>query len=160
MKKSHSIQFALILISLSMLTSCGSKSENNSGSAIASTSSPAKSSPSPKPSLGRAQEVQIKLDVACEYVRKGFKFEGINNSDAEVNFSVAADTFREVILDYQVAQQFMDGAISASREVHRWPNGATLIQGAREQSYISRKDGEAIISIYNYCVATDPSATD
>lgn len=107
-------------------------------------------------SVSRATEVKISLDLACEYVNKGFNFEGSEDQkiDAKVSFDVAADLFREVILDFQGAQEFMNGAIAASREVYRWANDVSLLSGARNQTYISEKDGNAIISVYNYCVSS------
>ena len=128
-----------------------SSNPTNSTANVNPTSSPTPSSYT----LSRADEVDITLDIACDYVRKGFSFEGFDNTDAEVDFEVAAESFREIILDYQVAQQFMDGAIAASREAHRWGSGTSLLQGARQGNYIRGRDAEAIIAIYNYCVAAN-----
>ena len=143
------LPLTLILLPI-FLSSCSSNvSEKNAN--FDSTNSPTPSSST----LSRSDEVQITLDIACEYVRKGFSFKGFDNIDAEVDFEVAAESFREIILDYQVAQQFMDGAIAASREAHRWGSGGSLVQGAREGHYIRGRDAEAIIAVYNYCVAAN-----
>jgi|688.fasta_scaffold377663_2 hypothetical protein len=152
------LPFTLILLPI-FLTSCSSNvSDKNANANPASSNADANPTSSPTPSpytLSRADEVDITLDIACDYVRKGFSFEGFDDIDAEVDFEIAAESFREIILDYQVAQQFMDGAIAASREAHRWGNGASLIQGARDGNYIRGRDAEAIIAIYNYCVAAN-----
>ena len=139
----------LILLAI-LLASCSSNISEKKASSNP-TNSPTPSSSA----LSRSDEVQITLDIACEYVRKGFSFKGFDNTDAEVDFEVAAESFREIVLDYQVAQQFMDGAIAAAREAHRWGNGGSLLQGAREGNYIRGRDAEAIIAIYNYCVAAN-----
>jgi hypothetical protein len=137
------------------LTACSTKNLENS------TSSQTSESPTPvESSLSRTDEVYISLDIACEYVRKGFAYTGKDVIDAEVNFDVAADTFREVILDFSIAQQFMDGSIAASREIHRWANGRSLLQGAKDGHYIRGKDADSIVSLYNYCVASDLTASD
>ena len=144
-----------VLVGLLALTACSAKtSETTILPAVSNSESPITTE------LSRTEEVQISLDIACEYVRKGFDFEGFDNIDAEVNFDVAADTFREVILDYQIAQQFMDGAVAASREAHRWADGSSLLQGARNGNYIRGKDAESIVSMYNYCVASDITQSD
>ena len=94
--------------------------------------------------------------MACENVRAGFDFDGSEDQkiNAKVSFDAAANLFSKVIVDFQGAQEFMNGAIAASREVYRWGNDASLLSGARNQTYISEIDGNSIISVYNYCVAS------
>jgi hypothetical protein len=143
-------KFIFLFVGSLIVTSCSSteiQSEPSEPTSITSTA---------EATVPREVEVKIQLDLGCEYVRKGFNFDGSEDQkiDSKVAFLVAADSFREVILDFQGAQQFMDGAIAASREVYRWANDSSLLSGARNQTYISEKDGNAIISIYNYCVAT------
>ena len=100
------------------------------------------------------------MDIACEYVRDGFAYDGSDLIDAEVSFDVAADIFREVVIDYPLAQEFMNGAIAASDEIHRWSDGWNLLQGAKNATYIRDKEADAIVSTYNYCVASDLSQRD
>jgi hypothetical protein len=132
------------------LNSCAANEIQTAPSEIEKNSVPEETS------IPRATEVKISLDLACEYVRTGFDFDGSEDQkiDAKVSFEVAADLFREVILDFQGAQEFMNGAVAASREVYRWANDASLLSGARNQTYISQRDGNSIISLYNYCVAS------
>jgi hypothetical protein len=152
------LPLTLILLPI-FLASCSSDvSEKNANLNPMNSNANVNPTNSPTPdsyTLTRSDEVDITLDLACEYVRKGFSFEGFDNIDAEVDFEVASESFREIVLDYQVAQQFMDGAIAASREAHRWGSGGSLLQGAREGNYIRGRDAEAIIAIYNYCVAAN-----
>ena len=147
---------ALILLPI-FLASCSSNvSEKNANLNPTSSNTNLNPSNSPTPesyTLSRSDEAKITLDLACEYVRKGFSFEGFDSIDGEVDFEVAAESFREIVLDYPIAQQFMDGAVAASREAHRWGSGFSLLQGARQGNYIRGRDAEAIIAIYNYCVA-------
>ena len=152
------LPFTLILLPI-FLASCSSNvPEKNANVNPTSSNANVKPTSSPTPSsytLSRSDEVKITLDIACDYVRKGFSFEGFDNIDGEVDFEIAAESFREIVLDYQVAQQFMDGALAASREAHRWGSGTSLLQGARQGNYIRGRDAEAIIAIYNYCVAAN-----
>ena len=138
------------------MTSCSSEDRSTS-TPIVEASPPVQATPS-EPALSRADEIQISIDIACEYVREGFAYDGSDLIDAEVSFDVAADTFRELILDYPIAQQFMDGALAASEEIHRWSDGWNLLVGARNATYIREREANAIVSVYNYCVASDLSA--
>ena len=132
------------------LTSCTASEVQTTPSEIEKNSVPEDTS------VPRATEVEISLDLACENVRAGFDFDGSEDQkiNAKVSFDAAANLFSEVIVDFQGAQEFMNGAIAASREVYRWGNDASLLSGARNQTYISEKDGNSIISVYNYCVAS------
>jgi len=143
------LPLALILLPI-FLASCSSNVPEKNAN-LNPTNSPTPDSYT----LSRSDEAKIILDAACEYVRKGFSFEGFDSIDGEVDFEVAAESFREIVLDYPIAQQFMDGAIAASREAHRWGSGGSLVQGAREGHYIRGRDAEAIIAVYNYCVAAN-----
>ena len=147
MKSNHIIS---VIVMTLFLTSCSASEVQTTPSEIEKNSVPEDTS------IPRSTEVKISLDLACEYVRTGFDFDGTEDKkiDAKVSFDVAADLFREVILDFQGAQEFMNGAIAASREVYRWANDVSLLSGARNQTYIGEKDGNAIISVYNYCVAS------
>ncbi len=138
------------------MTSCSSEDRSTS-IPLVEASPPVQATPS-EPALSRTDEIQISIDIACEYVREGFAYDGSDLIDAEVSFDVAADTFRELILDYPLAQQFMDGALAASEEIHRWSDGWNLLVGARNATYIREREANAIVSVYNYCVASDLSA--
>ncbi len=138
------------------MTSCSSE-DHSTSTPIVEASPSVQATPS-EPALSRADEIQISIDIACEYVREGFAYDGSDLIDAEVSFDVAADTFRELILDYPLAQQFMDGALAASEEIHRWSDGWNLLIGARNATYIREREANAIVSVYNYCVASDLSA--
>ena len=146
----------VVLLALFLLTSCSSENKEVTSTPNFSTSP----SPSSEPALSRSDEIQISIEIGCKYVNDGFAYDGSDLIDAEVSFDVAADSFRDAALDYPLAQQFMEGALAASEEVHRWSNGPTLIRAAREASYIGKREADAIVSMYNYCVASDISQSD
>ncbi len=147
-----------VFVASLLLTSCSTKSVETSALPNV-VDSPTPIAPS-SPALSRSEDIQISLDIACEYVRDGFAYDGSDLIDAEVSFDVAADIFREVVIDYPLAQEFMNGAIAASDEIHRWSDGWNLLQGAKNATYIRDKEADAIVSTYNYCVASDLSQRD
>lgn len=101
-----------------------------------------------------AYDLQSKLDAACKYAVKAFSLDYPKfKSEAPGLFANSAKIFHPLIISFNGASNLMAGALAASREAHRWTNGATLIQAAFEKSYITKDDGNNILALRDYCAA-------
>ena len=152
-------RFAICILAACLLfTSCSSQESGNKAVSPIPENTVA-NSPTPV-ALTKSQESEISFDIGCEYAREGFRYEGTDLFDSEASFEVAADSFREVALENQFAMQFMNGALAAAKEIHRWGSGRAMLQGAKDGYYIRGDEATAIVSMYNYCVASDLSQSD
>lgn len=111
----------------------------------------------PKPSSvnsSSTQSLQSKLDAACKFASKAFSLDYPKfRLDAPALFAKSAAAFRPLVISYGGASNLMAGALAASREAHRWTNGATLVEASVEKSYITKQDGNNILALHDYCSA-------
>jgi hypothetical protein len=152
-------RFSICVVAASFLFTSCSSDESGYKAVSPIPENAVANSPTPA-ALTKAQESEISFDIGCEYVREGFRYEGTDLFDAEASFEVAADSFREVALENQFAMQFMNGSLAAAKEIHRWGSGRSMLQGAKDGNYIRGDEAAAIVSMYNYCVASDLSQSD
>ncbi|CAN2169231.1 hypothetical protein MCEMRE195_00016 [Candidatus Nanopelagicaceae bacterium] len=103
----------------------------------------------------QASDIQARIDEACALAAEAFSLEGNSNiGKGESLFDQAGKMFRDLVVEYPLAEKYMKGSLAASNEFHRYfGSGYSVYRASQEGHYISKDDGDAIIATYEYCLA-------